>query len=54
MKIMSFTSCGDEDLENEVPAGWKEFNTKIELGQKVKLIVDKHGVNENSQSSNNH
>ena len=37
-------------LENEVLADLKEFNRKIELGQKVKLIVDKHEVNVNGLS----
>ena len=40
-------SCTDEELENEEININKEFNRKIELGQNLKLIVDKHGFNEN-------
>ena len=40
-------SCTDEELENEVININKEFNRKIELGQKLNKIVNKHGFNEN-------
>ena len=34
-------------------ADLEEFNRKIELGESLKLVLDKHGVNENSQYINN-
>ena len=34
-------------FDKEVLAEWKEFYRKIELGQEVNKIVNKHGVNEN-------
>ena len=40
-------SCTDEELEKRVSAKMKEFNRKIELGQKLNKIMDKHGYNEN-------
>ena len=40
-------SCIDEELEKRVSAKMKEFNRKIELGQKLNKIMDKHGYNEN-------
>ena len=38
------------DLEKRVFADLEQFNSKIEIGQKVKLIVHKHGVNVNRLS----
>ena len=49
-------SCTSENfmgLEKEMLADWKEFNRKIELGQEVNKIVNKHGMNETSLSINN-
>ena len=40
-------SCTDEELKKKVCAKMKEFNRKIELGQKLNEIMDKHGFNEN-------
>ena len=37
----------DEELEKRVFAQMEEFNRKIELGQKLNKIVNKHGFNEN-------
>ena len=35
-------SCTDKEVEKLVSAQMKEFDRKIELGQKVKFILDKH------------
>ena len=37
----------DEELEKRVYDEMEEFNRKIEIGRKVKFILDKHGFNEN-------
>ena len=37
----------DEELEKRVSAKMKEFDRKIELGQKLNKIMNKHGYNEN-------
>ena len=39
-------------LENKVLADLEEFNRKMEIGGKVKLLVDKHGFNENGLGNN--
>ena len=47
---ISCTSVTDEELEKRVFHINEEFNRKIGLGQKLKLIVDKHGYNVNRLS----
>ena len=42
-KKISCTSVTDEDLEKRLHAKMKEFNSKIEMGRKVKLIVNMNG-----------
>ena len=37
----------DEELEKRVSSEMEEFNRKIELGRKVKFILDKNGYNTN-------
>merc|ERR1712081_156527 len=37
----------DEELEKRVSAEMEEFNRKIEIGRKVKFILDKNGYNTN-------
>ena len=37
----------DEELENRVIAQMNEFERKMELGRKVKVIVNKHNFNVN-------
>ena len=44
---ISFTDEQFIALEKEVFADCKEFDRKIELGQKLNKIMDKHGYNEN-------
>ena len=44
---ISYTSVMDEDLEKRLHAKMKEFNSRIEMGRKVKLIVDKNRYNLN-------
>ena len=40
-------SVTDEDLEKRLHAKMKEFNSKIEMGRKLKLLVDKNRYNVN-------
>ena len=44
---ISFTDEQFIALQVRVFADLEEFNRKIELRQKLKLIVNKHGINEN-------
>ena len=46
-KKISCTSVTDKDLEKILHAKIKEFNSKIEMGRSIKLLVDKHGYNVN-------
>ena len=41
------TSEKSMGLEKRLHAKLKEFNRKMEIGRKVKFILDKHGYNEN-------
>merc|ERR1711954_587212 len=40
-------NCNDKELENRVIAQMEEFEQKIELGRKLKIIVNKHNFNVN-------
>ena len=40
-------SGNDQELEKRVIAQMNEFERKMELGRKVKVIVNKHNFNEN-------
>ena len=48
---ISYTSEKFIGLEKRVFSQINEFNRKIELGRNLKLIVDKHGLNENGLES---
>ena len=44
---ISITCGSDKELENRVIAQMEEFERKIELGRKLKIIVNRHNFNVN-------
>ena len=46
-------SVTDEDLEKRLHAKMKEFNSKIEMERKVKLIVDKNRLDNDTMETKN-
>ena len=44
---ISITCGSDKELENRVIAQMEEFEQKIELGRKLKIIVNRHNFNVN-------